>query len=645
MAVIKVSPTIFSPIKTIEKGLAKAKDTDEIHVTAGIFKETLHFHRSISMSGKNVAETIIKGSIIIPKNCHVQFEAITFIPTAHIYIEGTATFHNCHFDGSQTGSIMTVNKGNLTLRHCQLQGAMDVGVSLFNESSATIQHSRFKHNGKTQLLVQQSNISLTACELSHATHALWLKKGSTGESCENHFHQHTGTHIMIQQQARFTDRKSHIEQGRGNGIFATNEANISLEDTIIQKNALPQLWIQQSECHAINCTVAEGHDSGLVARENATITLSGCTFADHKSASLQAALASRLNIEHTTFKQCEGIGVQLRDKSIATFSNVTFTEHKLTQLLATNESIVSLKNCQFSNGGHVGISLDKGAHCTAIHTKVLGQKNTGIAVIGAELMIMDCEVSQNDGNGILAVEKARLQIDQVIFLKNGMPHIAGKAKVDIKILQSQFSEGKSFYVLDQSTLSLIDCELSGDNGVQFEITDQTTATLKRCKIHRGKSNAIKVLRDSSITIEHSTISQHELPQVVINDSSIVMKDCEIIEGKRNGFIIENNSEAHIQDTFIAQHAYPQIWIDLESSVELVGVHLSEGAKSDIYAQNRSKIHATKCIIRNNRFAYNVQAINHSAIRLNECLIENHRGETFYSENNSTIVHLVDEINE
>ena len=226
-----------------------------------------------------------------------------------------------------------------------------------------------------------------------------------------------------------------------------------------------------------------------------------------------------------------------------------------------------------------------------------------------------------------------------------MPHIAGKSAVTIHVSQSELCNGKSFYLIDQSQLTVTDSKIYNSEGVQIEISDQTKAKLDNCIIYDGKTNGLKALRDSSLQIFNSQISKHAMPQIVLNDSSLIMKNSELFEGDRNGMIIENNSEAFIQDTFISKHIFPQIWIDLESNVELKSTQLTEGAESDIYVQNRSTLHATNCIIRNDKFQFNVQAVNYSKITLEETRVDNYAGEKFYSENNSTITNLLDEVND
>ena len=101
MAIIKVSTSIFSAIKTIERALEKANQGDEIQLAPGLYKESIQFEEIVSVVGKNGEETIIEGLIIIPKHITVTFEQLTFIPTAQIYIEGKAIFKDCHFQGKK----------------------------------------------------------------------------------------------------------------------------------------------------------------------------------------------------------------------------------------------------------------------------------------------------------------------------------------------------------------------------------------------------------------------------------------------------------------------------------------------------------------------------------------------------------------
>ncbi|MER2000597.1 MAG: right-handed parallel beta-helix repeat-containing protein, partial [Lysinibacillus sp.] len=152
----------------------------------------------------------------------------------------------------------------------------------------------------------------------------------------------------------------------------------------------------------------------------------------------------------------------------------------------------------------------------------------------------------------------------------------------------------------------------------------------------------KFLRNSSAYITDSIITKHRLPQIVANDSSFVIKGSEIIDGERNGFIIENHAEAHIEDTFIARHRYPQIWVDLHSNVELTSVQLTEGAESDLYLQNESKLLAIDSFIKNHSFTYNIQSINFSKIELQNTIIEHFSGDCFYTENNSEIIATMDD---
>lgn len=645
MAIIKVSTSIFSAIKTLERAMTKAKRDDEIQLASGQYKESIHFHETVALKGKNKRDTTIEGLFIVPKHTTIIFEQLTIIPTAQLFIEGRAVFKNCLFQGAQTSVILSVSNGEVELEDCTVEQAKDVGMALFNKSEATVKNCLFKENGKSQLLLENSHLTIEDSELTDAVHSMWLKDEATIKSVGNHIHHHSGTQIVVQERSAWIDSSSILSHGKGNGIYATADSTVTLLGSHLHHQQLPQIWMQESNLNAKDCFIEHGEESAIMLRDHASAEIISCTIAHHKIANIQAVKESHFVIESSQLYSCEGVGVQLREKSIANFLDTTFKEHVLSQLFITEQSIASLKGCTFKDGKQVGILLEKGGNCTIVDSSLIGHHNTAITVIDGELTAIDCELAHNGGNGILAVTNAKVQIEGCRMYENEMPHIAGKTNALITIRQTELLKGKSLYVIDQSSLTATDCKIHHSDGVQIEIGDETEAKLTRCTISDGKTNGFKVLRNSHLELDDCQISNHTLPQIVLNDSSLMMKNSELLNGERNGLIVENNSEAFIQDSFITKHVFPQIWIDLASSVELKDTQLTEGAESDIYVQNKSSLHAYNCIIRNDRFQYNVQAVNYSNITLEDTLVENSFGKIFYSENNSVITHSLDEVND
>lgn len=234
-------------------------------------------------------------------------------------------------------------------------------------------------------------------------------------------------------------------------------------------------------------------------------------------------------------------------------------------------------------------------------------------------------------------------IENSHFNHNTMPHIAGKDHAYIALAQCNLTGGKGIFMVDHCQLEVQDTIIKDGVGVQVEVVGHTKATINKSYIRNGQSNGIKVMKDATLHMYDSHVSAHHMPQVIVNDSSIIFKNCELLHGKRNGFIIENHAEAFIQDSFISNHAYPQLWINLDSVVELSATQITEGHESDIYVQNKSTVHATNCIIQNDKFNFNIQAVNHSNIHLNQTKVDNSFGEKFYSENHSQISHTMDDI--
>lgn len=644
MAIIKVSTSIFSPVKTIERAILKANPGDEIHIAPGHYKESIQFKEDVSVVAKINERIILEGLVIIPSSVTVTFENINFYPTAQIYIEGTSIFKNCTFNGDNTSAILSVNQGQLELQDCFISKAKDIGIALFNQSRASICNCTFEQNGKAHILLEASTIVVENSDFSNADHGFWIKEGATVKSNNNRLHHQLGTQVIVQKGSIFHDIGSTIEHGQGNGIYVTNSSQITLRGSFLQHHPLPQIWIQDSECISSNCTIQYGQESGIMLQEHATADLQHCIIGYHQLANIQLTTASRLNTVDTQIHSCEGVGVQLREKSIATFTETVFAANILSQLLVTENSIASIKDCVIKEGKQVGILIKSFGSCTVVHSTIMNHYNSAITVMDGELLLFESTISHNKGNGILAIENADILVEYCTLLANDMPHIAGKAGAIITVNHCDLHTGKSFYVIDDSKLFINQSKIHDSAGIQIEIANQTEAQLNNCQIYNGTSNGIKASRNSSLIIDNCQISRHTMPQIAINDSSLIFKGSELLDGARNGFIIENNSEAYIKDSFISNHLYPQIWIDLKSNVELLSTQLTKGSESDIYVQNNSTILANNCIIRNDKFALNIQAVNFSKILLQETIIENPIGDKFYSENNSTITNSLDEVN-
>ena len=643
LAIIKVSTSIFSTIKTISRAIEKSTRDDEIMVAAGKYKESLHIDKNLTIKGKDQDTTILVGIIIVPKNTTVHFYDCTIQPTNPIFIEGKAIFHRCTFIGDTTNIIISTNKGQLTLNHCIVKLSKEVGIALLNNSEALIDHCFFETNGKTHVLIEHSHLQLTNSTLISATHALWLKSNAKAITRNNKLQYQQGTQIVVQESSILEDTNSMIEHGQGNGIYAINQSRISLQSTVMNYHALSQLWIQNSMLQATNCTIQQGKESGIMLRDYAEAAINDCLITHHKFANIQATLSSCLNIESSKVQFSEGVGIQLKEQSIANLIQTTIEQSTLAQLFVTEKSIVSLKECTFLNGQHVGIFLEKNANCTIIDSKMTQHINSAISVIHSELFMMHCHILNNEGNGILAAQQAKVIVDHSKFIDNVMPHIAAKTNADITIQQCELIRGKGIYILDSSTLSLYKSAIYNSEGVQIEVTDHTKLLIEDSQIYSGSSNGIKALRNCEVHIKRCQISEHRLPQIVINDSSLIFLDSELKDGRRNGMIIENHSEALIEDSIISKHIYPQIWIDLESDVEIKHTHLTEGSESDIYVQNKSTAHVDKCIIQNNQFPLNIQAIQQSKVNLHNSLVENHIGESYYFDIDSSITHYLDEV--
>lgn len=641
MAVIKVQATLFSTVKTVGRALNKMEMGDEILVMNGIYKEALTFKDNVLIKGHDIKHTIISGTFTVPKNIKVTIKNMTIKATEQLYIEGSLHLEDVIIIGHKATNLLSVNGGSVTCKKCKFLNASDIGVAALNKSEISINECIFSNNGKAHLYGENSTIRISNSELTNANHAIWTKNNSEVSSMSNIIHHHSGTQIIVQNNSVFKDLSSKILHGKGNGFLANENSSINLNYTILQHHKMPQLWIQNSSLYGMNCEIQHGEESAIMLRNSAEAEIHHSYISDHKIAQIQVTKESRLHLANSQLQNSEGTGIHVREKSIMNIENCSIKESKLSQVFITDQSIVSIKECNIFKGNQLGIYVENDSHCTILASKLYQHPNTAITVSDAEVILLESEIYENAGNGLLSLQHSVLNIENCIFHKNEMPHIAGKEHTTLLLSDCKFTHGKSIYMLNQSKIEIMNCLFDSSKGVQIEINEQTKLTMEKSVVKNGKSNGIKASKNSTLTINECQITNHTLPQVVINDSSLIFKNSELMNGERNGFIIENYSEALIQDSFISKHHYPQIWIDRHSTVEMKSTQVTEGNESDIYVQNNSTLLANHCIIRNDRFQFNVQAVNYSKIDLTMSIVENKIGEEFYIENNSFITHEVD----
>ncbi|MER2029771.1 MAG: right-handed parallel beta-helix repeat-containing protein [Solibacillus sp.] len=643
MALVRVSSSIFSRIKTIQKAVQRTTSQDDIIVASGTYKETLTFEENRTIAAQKDAAVCIKGSIMIAESATVTFENMTIQPTTQIYVEGKMILKNCVIQGGRTNVLLALNGGTLHCENTTFKDASDAAVTLIYNSAAQFEHCHFENNKKVHILAENSTLHLTDCNLSKANQALWVKSHAKAYLTRVKVQHHSGTQLIIQDHALLEMNSCEVMHGEGNGIYASDHSNIHLTKTAIQHHHLPQIWMQRSSLNAIDCQIQYGKESGIILRDYSEAMIENSLIAFHKIANVQLLLESFLNMANCEVFSCQGVGIHIKEKSVANFNSTVFAYNVLPQLFITENSICTIKDATIQEGKQIGVYTEKGASCSIVSSTITGHKNAALTVMEAELFLLNTTVHHNKGNGILAVNHAKTSVDNCHFNHNDLAHIAGKNNSTVTIYQSELVGGKSIFVMDACELEITESIVKDGTGIQIEMVGNTNATIQHSQISGGETNGIVAMKDTSVHIIESQISGHKMPQIIINDSSLVLKDSELMEGERNGLIVENHAEALIHDTFISNHMYSQLWIDSESSVELNTTQIIEGHESDIFVQNKSVLHASKCIIQNAKFDFNIQAVNYSKIYLSETMVDNSFGSKFYSENNSEISSNLDEI--
>lgn len=635
MAVYRLFAKFFSKKASIQKAVHFSKAGNLIQLKPKTYKESVHFDKNMVLAGDLYEETTIEGLIIVPKNISVTFQNMTISPTAQMYIEGEVVLQSCHFRGLKNDLHVTVDGGKLNAYNCRFEDAKEMAVSIINNSKAIFENCYFEQNGKVHILAESSQVCIEKSEFSHAKHALCIKNGSFVQSRSLHLSQHTSAQVVVDD-SRYIDYESVIEYGEGMGIHVYHEGDASLESTVLQHNNQTQVCVQRGLLTARNCSIVEGRDAGISINQNAEMQIFHSEVGQNKKSNIVVSKHSKMNIEYCHIYDGENFGLQIDESSIINMLETIVKGNRSSQISLSNKSICSIKRCTIKEGYHVGMCIEDNSNCTIVESTIAHNANSAITLFKSELSIFKSTITENIGNGILAMSQSKVEVDQCKLHNNEMPHIACKSHVEVAINQSQLFNGKSLFLVNECELTAIDCQFHDSLNVQIEICDLSNARFEQCQIYNGKSYGVKVLRNSSLYLYDSQIFSHELSQLVVNDSSVILKNSEVIEGNRHAMFIQNHSEVFATDCFISKHAQHQLWVDFESTIELSSVQMTDGALTDIFAQNQSSVFVSDSIIRNNKSRFNVQAVNFSKIEIVRTVIENSCGDVYYSENHSFI---------
>ena len=641
MAIIKVASSIFSTVRTITKALKVAKTGDAIHLSDGTYNENIEIEGTVTIEGAGKQQTCIEGSLVIKKGASVVFENVTLHPATTIQIDGNVFFNHCDVSTTYVPTLFSVT-GTMEMKNSIVSGAKEIGIELRPQAQLVIDQCAIYSNGKANILADNATIDLLHSTLHSANHAVWLKNDSILNATKNKFSHHSGTQLIAHQQSTILDKGSYITHGKGNGIYASNNADVTLIGTRIEDHTLPQVWMQNAHLKARNVRISNGAESGIMLRDHASAEVHDGELMHHKLAHIQVTLHSHATIEMSQLVYSEGNALQVKESSSANVVESKVSQSHLAQCHISEKSVLNVLDSTIAHGRQVGIFLERNAVSYVAKSALSNHASSALSVVESSLHLFETEVFENTGNAVLLLNSSDVTAEDCRFMSNDMPHFAGKTGTSITVRHSELTKGKSLYALDYSNVSLEHCVISDSDGIQLEVQQNTKMHIHNCKIAAGQSSGIKASDSSFVEITDSQISDHRFPQLVFDDSQLIIRNSELHSGQENGIILENDAEALIEDTFISKHGLPQLLVDHHSNVDLRSVHFTDAVASDIFARNHSTIDIHKCYVHNTQAAHNIQALNHSTIDLHETIVRNTIGDVFYIENNSSITKDVEE---
>jgi parallel beta-helix repeat protein len=310
--------------------------------------------------------------------------------------------------------------------------------------------------------------------------------------------------VHIGGSAKVLIRDSQISRSRGDGIFITDQARVSLSNSSISGNDSSGLWVNSVLGLLFGSPQVE-----LVA----TTVLGNKLYGVQVSSVLGAP---QMKVENSTITQNGDVGLSvfgyLFGSPKVDLLESTISENGLWGLEVIGQAEVRIENSVISNN-EAGMSLGGSAKVLLVSTTISKNKR-GIDVNqSADASLKECIVSENRNLGISVQNSAKVSLQHCIVSRNGDLggfHVFGSAKVTIESSSVFENDECGFLIGDASQVHLRETNISGNGRDGLSVLGSARVDLQKCTIENNKRSGVFVQDKSYVRISNSIIRNNAL---------------------------------------------------------------------------------------------------------------------------------------
>lgn len=402
MKTIIVKKSLMYRYQTIGQAIQDAEAGDHIEIHSGIYEEIIDISKHLKIYGKG--DVTIKGSVFIRYLVNAEMCNIRFSQGRGIVVKGNLHLENCIVE-QQTGSAQViVNFGSLAMKNVDILGnpKTQYGLRIDNGSSVMLETSTIQHHSKAQIIVQNSELTLSRSKLlegkANGIFALANVQLNVVE-CEIHGHDKAQ---IVAANSTVSVKSTLIHQGQDAGIQALENSKVVMDNCVVKQHKSSNIILHQSELRAVNSVIADGNSKGIYIGEQSKAILYECEVYGHVKPQVFIE-KSKVEIRKCTVKNGSATGIHIINEADVIVSDSEISNHTLFHVIVDTGGL-KMDNTVILKGQSGGIFGNEHAKITLKDTTIRELASHLVYLNNCRLFTDNCTFSHMKGNGISAID-------------------------------------------------------------------------------------------------------------------------------------------------------------------------------------------------------------------------------------------------
>lgn len=388
--------------QTIGQAIQDAEAGDQIEIHNGIYEEIVDISKHLKFYGKG--NVTIKGSVFIRYLVNAELYDIRFSQGRGMVVKGNLYLENCIVE-QQTGiAQIMVNFGSLAMKNVDILGnsRTQCGLRITNGSSVMLENSTVQHHSKAQIIVQNSELTLSRSKLlegqGNGIFALAKVQLNIVE-CEIHGHEKAQ---IVAVGSTVSVKNTLIHQGQDTGIQALEGSKVIMDNCEVKTHKSTNIVIHQSEMRAVNSVIAKGQSKGFFIGEQSKAIFYECKVYSHAKPQIFIE-NSKVELRKCTVKNGSATGLHIINEADVLVSDSEISNHTLFHIIVDSSGL-QMDSTIIQSGQSGGIFGNEHAKITLKDTTIRELDSHLVYLNNCRLFTNNCIFSHMVGNGISAID-------------------------------------------------------------------------------------------------------------------------------------------------------------------------------------------------------------------------------------------------